>query len=1042
MSTSKGVKQNNEYGISDYDPLQFAISNGILTKYLGNALSVSVPSCVSQISSSAFMGCSNVSEIIIADSVHAIDRYAFVSCTSLKNVRLGFGISVVPMGAFADLPSLESVVLTDSISEIENFAFRNCKKLNSIEFLTKKYRDPVTAAEKGKAFEMMIAGKPAKIEYIDYLEEPPILASIGNYAFYGCVSLNTALLKTKAKKSELCAFDDSCAENKDSSKGKTSSEAWTHDEYSLWVDAIIRINDKSKHAPAVDITEEARSREDELAEKEEIGEEDIDTLSKESEIAEAPDDGCEDSSKDKTSSDAWIPDEECSPADAIIEINEKNEYVSDVDITEGEYAKEAEAEEKEVIGGECIDTLSKESEIAEAPDDGCEDSSKDKTSSEIWIPDEEYSPADAIIEINEKNNYAPDFDKTEGEHSEEDEVAEKEEIGGEDIDTLSTESEIAEAPDENCEDSNEYTIAPEYDVIDSAITHVTSGEVSEDAPAVKNIEDYSSLLGASQIKEEAEVIEICSFDNCFSEINTVIDDYSAMEAELDNGVYGSEDDKYFKNTDEKVIKSIDIESTEEKHPKNEINEKEEHIYAEESSKVPGGDIVSAEPTEETGKKYLVNGFTVEDGKIRNEASQRIIRDAPVEILSLSTWTYNAIYRTKEHIMEAPHEIVMISDLLKLSPEQLRRLHNLGAKSAEEIIERVSAYLCSDMNNEEKNGVDKQYSIAPDYEVIDGIITHTGSGHAVEDVFIDNIGLGVRVTNSLHRRQIMKLSELICLSVQQLKEFPNMGAKSISEILETVPRYLGANQVTELPTYVPAKVDIPPLDSEYAVLASDYAVANGVIYHRKTLKIIPDISVERLDLSFRALNCLIRNGNDRVSSLVGMPFRDFRSIRNLGQRSANEIQEKLELYLDNSEKQAVLASSVSTEQILSVMHSHEFEPIDLDVILQTVPDATEDGVKAILANLVDSQGIMQDEGTFAIKHVSFFEAVNESFLNNYYQSGDERAARILQQRASGKTLEEVGRQEGMTRERIRQIEAKALRKLRHPSRSKKLRDFLN
>ena len=821
------------------------------------------------------------------------------------------------------------------------------------------------------------------------------------------------------------APDDGC---EDSSKDKTSSEAWTHDEYSLWVDAIIRINDKSKHAPAVDITEEARSREDELAEKEEIGEEDIDTLSKESEIVEAPDDGCEDSSKDKTSSDAWIPDEECSPADAIIEINEKNEYVSDVDITEGEYAKEAEAEEKEVIGGECIDTLSKESEIAEAPDDGCEDSSKDKTSSEIWIPDEEYSPADAIIEINEKNNYAPDFDKTEGEHSEEDEVAEKEEIGGEDIDTLSTESEIAEAPDENCEDSNEYTIAPEYDVIDSAITHVTSGEVSEDAPAVKNIEDYSSLLGASQIKEEAEVIEICSFDNCFSEINTVIDDYSAMEAELDNGVYGSEDDKYFKNTDEKVIKSIDIESTEEKHPKNEINEKEEHIYAEESSKVPGGDIVSAEPTEETGKKYLVNGFTVEDGKIRNEASQRIIRDAPVEILSLSTWTYNAIYRTKEHIMEAPHEIVMISDLLKLSPEQLRRLHNLGAKSAEEIIERVSAYLCSDMNNEEKNGVDKQYTIAPDYEVIDGIITHTGSGHAVEDVFIDNIGLGVRVTNSLHRRQIMKLSELIFLSVQQLKEFPNMGAKSISEILETVPRYLDANQVTELPTYVPAKVDIPPLDSEYAVLASDYAVANGVIYHRKTLKIIPDISVERLDLSFRALNCLIRNGNDRVSSLVGMPFRDFRSIRNLGQRSANEIQEKLELYLDNSEKQAVLASSVSTEQILSVMHSHEFEPIDLDMILQAVPDATEDGVKTILANLVDSQEIMQDEGTFAIKHVSFFEAVNESFLNNYYQSGDERAARILQQRASGKTLEEVGRQEGMTRERIRQIEQKVFRKL--------------
>ena len=42
----------------------------------------------------------------------------------------------------------------------------------------------------------------------------------------------------------------------------------------------------------------------------------------------------------------------------------------------------------------------------------------------------------------------------------------------------------------------------------------------------------------------------------------------------------------------------------------------------------------------------------------------------------------------------------------------------------------------------------------------------------------------------------------------------------------------------------------------------------------------------------------------------------------------------------------------------------------------------------------------------------------------------------------RTLEEVGREFKVTRERIRQIEAKALRKLRHPSRSKKLKDYLD
>ncbi|MHB0877910.1 MAG: RNA polymerase sigma factor RpoD [Anaerolineae bacterium] len=58
----------------------------------------------------------------------------------------------------------------------------------------------------------------------------------------------------------------------------------------------------------------------------------------------------------------------------------------------------------------------------------------------------------------------------------------------------------------------------------------------------------------------------------------------------------------------------------------------------------------------------------------------------------------------------------------------------------------------------------------------------------------------------------------------------------------------------------------------------------------------------------------------------------------------------------------------------------------------------------------------------------------------------REARVLQMRFGLKdghthTLEEVGRRFGVTRERVRQIEAKALRKLRHPSRSRRLRDYL-
>lgn len=87
----------------------------------------------------------------------------------------------------------------------------------------------------------------------------------------------------------------------------------------------------------------------------------------------------------------------------------------------------------------------------------------------------------------------------------------------------------------------------------------------------------------------------------------------------------------------------------------------------------------------------------------------------------------------------------------------------------------------------------------------------------------------------------------------------------------------------------------------------------------------------------------------------------------------------------------------------------------------------------------------DEDAPALAEVAAFTLLKEQLMEvlDTLTPREEKVLRLRFGLDDGKarTLEEVGREFNVTRERIRQIEAKALRKLRHPSRSKKLKDFL-
>lgn len=130
--------------------------------------------------------------------------------------------------------------------------------------------------------------------------------------------------------------------------------------------------------------------------------------------------------------------------------------------------------------------------------------------------------------------------------------------------------------------------------------------------------------------------------------------------------------------------------------------------------------------------------------------------------------------------------------------------------------------------------------------------------------------------------------------------------------------------------------------------------------------------------------------------------------------------------------------IATEMELPVERVMEIQKIAQDPVSLETPIGEEDD-----SHLGD---FIQDEDSPAPQDSAAYTLLKEQ-LAEVMGTLTPREEKVLRLRfgledGKARTLEEVGKEFMVTRERIRQIEAKALRKLRHPSRSKKLKDYMN
>ena len=155
------------------------------------------------------------------------------------------------------------------------------------------------------------------------------------------------------------------------------------------------------------------------------------------------------------------------------------------------------------------------------------------------------------------------------------------------------------------------------------------------------------------------------------------------------------------------------------------------------------------------------------------------------------------------------------------------------------------------------------------------------------------------------------------------------------------------------------------------------------------------------------------------------------VETINKMSRIQRQLTLELNREPSEEEIAKKMNISVDKVREVMKISQ-EPVSLETPIGEEEDS----------HLGD---FLKDESSLSPEEYTENEILKEE-IKEVLMSLQAREQEVLELRfglidGTCHTLEEVGKKFNVTRERIRQIEAKALRKLRHPSRAKKLRDFL-
>ena len=395
----------------------------------------------------------------------------------------------------------------------------------------------------------------------------------------------------------------------------------------------------------------------------------------------------------------------------------------------------------------------------------------------------------------------------------------------------------------------------------------------------------------------------------------------------------------------------------------------------------------------------------------------------IDKAGLSNRCQNALRRAGIH---------RVGELLGCTEESLNEIRNLGRKSIDEILAKIEEYKAIDAAGGLPDPVRKPGGTGLPEDFDAWLKEDAGKNYVIswlkaKGLTIDALELlSPRAYNLLMLNGYTHLHQVAFLGEADLMQIPRMDGGSAGEIVRLCAHYLKDSTSGILTDYAAAAAVPSPFDllhmPEYRDAVLKYVTAN-------------DRDIRQLGLSNRPVNCLLNQGYPKLSDIIFLTRAELQALPAMGAGSVEEVTAKINEYLSANEvrllavcigdETALLDDTAIRERILQQYQEIGFGGLSLREMtdrLQLPESVTEDRLKKVIGSL-----LAENE----LEYVDFRCYRVYGRFSDFLERCDsisERSRELIRRRLEGGTLERIAQECGLTRERVRQIIRRDVRKI--------------